>query len=99
MTEERYLEWLERLEIPVEATVSIEALQAHLKDTLSFIPTPDQLNALWGGTSYEYDVLAPMGIRAVYVTYPWGNEIRFGVKGKPGLWGFESVQGFVEEGG
>jgi len=97
MTEERYLEWLERLEVPIEDTVSIEALQEYLKDMLGFYPTSGQLDALWGGTTFEQDILAPIGIRAVYVIYPWGSEIRFGVKGRPGLWGWESVLGFVEE--
>lgn len=95
MSEERYIEWLERLEIPIEDSATITALQAYLEQEM--IPTPEQIAALWGATEFKYDVLAADGIRPIYITYPWGKELRFGVKGRPGLWGYVSVQGFLAE--
>jgi len=95
MSEERYIEWLERLEIPIEETATIEALQQTLENLM--VPTPEQIAALYGAAEFKYSVLAAEGMRPVYITYPWGKELRFGVKGRPGLWGYESVLGFLAE--
>ena len=95
MSEERYIEWLERLEIPIEDSATITALQEYLESLM--VPTPEQIAALWGAAEFKYDVLAAEGIRPLYITYPWGKELRFGVAGRPGLWGYESVQGFLAE--
>lgn len=96
MGEERYLEWLERLEIPVEDTVSIGAFQSYLEDILGFIPTDAQLDALWGGTEYRYEVLAPSGIRPMIITYPWGKDTRYFIEDFPGLWGFEGMKSILD---
>jgi len=96
MGAERYLDWLERTELPISATTSIRGLQDYLEEEL-FTPTERQLNALWDAVGFKYETLAPIGIRPVLVTFPWGEELRFGVKGRPGLWGLESVMGFLEE--
>lgn len=95
MSEERYIEWLERLEIPIEDSATITALQEYLKQEM--IPTPEQIAALWGAAEFKYEILGAEGIRPLYITYPWGKELRFGVKGRPGLWGYESVIGFLAE--
>ena len=97
MSEERYIEWLERLEIPIEESATIEALQVYLEQEM--VPSPEQIAALFSATEFKYEVLAAEGIRPVYITYPWGKELRFGVKGHPGLWGYESVLGFLAEDG
>ena len=97
MSEERYLEWLERLEIPIEDTVSIEAFQNYLKEVLGITLTDAQRDALWEATGYEYEILAPLGVRAIYITYPWGKQLRFVIAKMPGLWGWSSVQRFLEE--
>jgi len=96
MGEERYLEWLERLEIPIEDTVSIEAFQKYLRDILGFTPTSAQLDALWSVTEYQYEILAPSEIRPIAITYPWGKEVRYIIAGFPGLWGFEGMKSILD---
>lgn len=94
-SEEKYQEWLERLEIPVEETTSIERLKEHLRDEFGI--TGDlQVEALWSATGMSAD-LAEHGIRAILITYPWGRELRYGVQGMPGLWGWASIQEIMEE--
>jgi hypothetical protein len=88
--EERYQEWLDRLEIPVENQVDIETLKSYLKDEFG-ITGDAQVEALWSATEVSADY-AEHGIRAVTITYPWGRELRYGVQGMPGLWGWERVQ-------
>jgi hypothetical protein len=88
-SDERYQEWLDRLEIPIENTTDLETLKDYLKDELGIIGDA-QVAALWSAVDISDD-LAAMGIRAVTVTYPWGRELRYGVQGMPGLWGWASV--------
>ncbi|MBU1067744.1 hypothetical protein KKE60_08150 [Patescibacteria group bacterium] len=88
--EERYQEWLDRLEIPVENQMDIESLKDYLKDEFG-ITGEAQVAALWDATGISAD-LALHGIRAVTITYPWGRELRYGVQGMSGLWGWGSVQ-------
>lgn len=88
--DERYQEWLDRLEIPVENTTDIETLKNYLKDEFG-ITGDAQVEALWSATGVT-EVYAAAGIRAVTVTYPWGKELRYGVQGMPGLWSWASVQ-------
>jgi len=93
--EERYQEWLDRMEIPVESTADLETLKDYLRDEFE-ITNPLQVEALWSaiGTS---DTLADFGIHAVTVRYPWGAELRYGVQGLPGLWGWAAVQEIMSE--
>jgi len=93
--EERYQEWLERLEIPIEETTEYEQFQKYLKEELGL--TDVQINALWEATGYRYEVLAGAGIRAVTVVYPWGREVRYGITGAPGLWGFTRMKEILAE--
>ena len=88
--EERYQEWLDRLEIPIENTTDISALQTYLKEEFG-ITGDAQVAAIWDtlGVSTDY---SGHGIHAVTVTYPWGKELRYGVQGMPGLWGWEAIQ-------
>lgn len=89
-SDERYQEWLDRLEIPIEETRDIETLKAYLKDEFGIIGEA-QVSALWDTTGITADYAAH-GIRAVTVTYPWGRELRYGVQGMSGLWGWKSIQ-------
>lgn len=93
--EERYQEWLERLEIPIEETAEYEKFQDYLRRELELSDT--QIEALWGATETRYDVLAGHGIRPVTIVYPWGREVRYGIQGLPGLWGFERMREILGE--
>lgn len=89
-TDEEIEEWLGRLDIPIEAERDIETFRKHLADELG-ITGDAQVEALWRvvPTTAEY---AEHGIRQVRIDYPWGVEVRYGVQGLPGLWGWERVQ-------
>lgn len=93
--EERYQEWLDRMEIPLEQQTDIETMRQYLKDEFG-IEKETQVQALWSAVE-EADELAKHGIHAVTITYPWGRELRFGIQGLPGLWGWKSVQEIIEE--
>jgi len=92
--EERYQEWLERLDIPLEETATEEAFKTLLEE-LGF--TENQREALWEAATYRYEKIAPIGIRPVIIVYPWGREVRYGIKGRPGLWGYERMKEIAEE--
>jgi len=95
--EERYQEWLERMEIPVEAQTDIETFKEYLREEFG-ITRIEQVEALWSATEMSRN-LEEHGIRAVLVEYPWGRQLRYGVQGLPGLWGWESVRKIMEEEG
>jgi hypothetical protein len=88
--EEQYEEWLGRLDIPIEAQRDIETLRGYLRDELG-ITTDAQVEALWSATGVTAEY-GEYGIRQVRVDYPWGVEVRYGIQGMPGLWGWAAVQ-------
>ena len=88
--EEDLIAWLERTEEELGFDETLTALQQGLKDTLH-ITTDAQLEGLRQASGLETG-LAEHGIHAVTVTYPWGKELRYGIQGMPGLWGYASVQ-------
>lgn len=94
-SEERYQEWLDRMDIPIEDLTDIETLRSYLKDEMG-ITGDAQVQALWEAAGIS-NQLSTYGIRAVTVTYPWGNELRYGVQGLPGLWSWASVQTIMAE--
>lgn len=96
-SEEKYQEWLDRMEIPVENMTDIETLKNYLKDEFG-ITGDAQVAALWSATGVSTDY-AEHGIHAVTITYPWGKELRYGVQGMSGLWGYESIQEIRESEG
>jgi len=92
--EQEYEEWLGRLDIPVEKTEDIELFKEYLRDELG-ITGNLQIDALWNAVEMQKD-LSDFGIRGVTITYPWGQERRYGIQGIPGLWGWESVRQILE---
>lgn len=88
--EERYQEWLSRLEIPISEQTDIDRFRQYLRDEFD-ITRDVQVEALWSTMGVEV-TLEQHGIRAITITYPWGRELRYGVQGMPGLWGWESIQ-------
>lgn len=88
--EEQYEEWLGRLDIPIDQQADIDTFRKYLADELGII-SDAQVEALWStvGTTADY---GEHGIRQVRIDYPWGVEVRYGVQGLPGLWGWERVQ-------
>lgn len=52
----------------------------------------DRLKALWAVTRARFETFPLYGVRPLTVEYPWGEETRFGIKGFPGLWGWERMQ-------
>lgn len=98
-TEERYQEWLERLEIPIEETAVYEQFQKYLRDELEF--NDAQIDALWEATHYRYEDLAEIGISPITYTYKTGprageREVRYGIAGVPGLWGYRAMKEWAE---
>jgi len=93
-TDERYQEWLERMEVPIVAQTSIEAFQDYLRNEFG-ITGDAQISALWS-TIGTKDTYMEHGIHAVIIDYPWGREVRYGIQGMPGLWGWESLQEIIE---
>lgn len=93
-SDERYQEWLERMEIPLDQQTDIESMKTYLKDEFN-ITGEAQVQALWSAVDIQ-DRLAELGIHAVTVQYPWGAQLRYGVQGMSGLWGWDSVQQIME---
>jgi len=96
-SEERYQEWLERLEIPLEEQTDIETMKEYLREEFG-ITGIEQVEALWGATGMKAE-LSEHGIRAITIEYPWGKQLRYGVQGMPGLWGWESITEIMESEG
>ena len=91
-TEERIQELLARLDLPVEDTTTRDTLREALIRELGFEPSEYMLDKAWEGVQFTYENLAEAGIHSVIIEYPWGREVRYGVAGQPGLWGYESAK-------
>lgn len=93
--EEEIAEWLGRLEeeesLPDEITEFKRVLTDELMSVTGEPHTEAQIEALWNAKGVEVS-FEEHGIRAVTVRYPWGAELRYGIQGVAGLWGWESVQ-------
>ena len=87
---EKYLDWLERCDIPVEETTTIKDFQTYLKDELG-ITGEAQISGLWEATGTKWS-LADVGVRAMPITYPWGHETRYVIEGYKGLFGFPRMK-------
>lgn len=95
--EEDIADFLARLETEERAPDDPERFKIWLKAQLGDY-SDAQHDALWEAVHVEIEQLE-MGIVPVIVTYPWGEELRFGVQGLPGLWGWEQVQEIMAEEG
>jgi hypothetical protein len=94
-SQEEYEEWLGRIEEEEPLSEDRELFQETLRSELYGL-NDEQIEALWGVKQLQTDY-SEHGIRALIVRYPWGSEIRYGIQGVSGLWGWESVQAFREE--
>jgi len=92
--EERYIEWLERLDIPVEETTSIRRFQRYLRVQFD-ITRPRQIAALWETAQTKLTEWAPAGVKPVRVKYPWGHLVRFAIKGLRGLFSLRRMRELV----
>ncbi len=92
---EALMEWLESMELPIEDTVTIEKFQARLGKFLN-ASTPagiaHQTDALTEAMMTKYTELLPRSIRPIQVRYHWGTALRFGIKGKRGLFGLKGME-------
>jgi hypothetical protein len=95
--EEELEEFLARLESEERAPDDPEKFKEWLKAQLGDY-SEAQHDALWA-MRHEEATMEDIGINPVIVTYPWGRELRFGVQGLPGLWGWEAVQEIMAEEG
>lgn len=89
-TSEEYEDTLVRLDIPVEAQVDRDTFIKYLAEELG-ITNMDFIEPLWE-SSDTVSSWAEHGIRGVTITYRGGREVRYGVQGMPGLWGWASVK-------
>jgi len=62
MSEERYIEWLERLEYDIEDTIDIDRFQEFLET--QFLVTPERLTALWDAIEFKHETLAEGGTQS-----------------------------------
>jgi len=87
------MEWLERMEIPIENMFDINSFQSYLIQELGEF-TEMQSEALWAAAQDKL-LNEVEGITPILVTYPWGRELRYSIQGLPGLWGWESAQAVI----
>jgi hypothetical protein len=85
-----YLEVLERFDIPVEDRTSRERLQEALQTQLGKF-APRDITPFWETVQWQFEELAPRGVKPVTVKYPWGETLRFAIKGYRGLFGAERM--------
>lgn len=95
--EEKYMLWLEHMDVPVDKTVDIEKFQKWLEDELAEKYTDERKDALWGTIEAKFDYFIPKGATPVGVEFPWGSQLRFGVKGYRGLFGLERTMELIGE--
>lgn len=103
--EDRYEDFLNRLDLPIEAWEDKERLREALVDILGSEPTDAQVEALWEtmeterASKWDEPWLEEHGVSTVPVSYPWGTQIRYAIQGLPGLWSRETIEMLREEEG
>lgn len=103
-TDEEYEEWLGRLEEEEALPTDWSEFQSVLRGELTWTGgqrldyNDTQIAALWEfkGGQPPY---AEFGVKQVIVHYPWGTELRYGIQGMPGLWGWETAREVMVESG
>jgi len=88
--EERYWEWLERSEIPMENWWDIDKFQRYMTEELG-LPEPTRQTSLYGFTQEMTERLAYAGIYPVEFTRYGRTEQRWVIPGMRGLFGWEKV--------
>ncbi len=95
MSEEaKYQEWLERLEIPVEDTATQETLVKYLIEELGY--SDSQIDAIVGAVDFRDVDLADVGIHPFTIEFEWGKQIRYGIEGMAGAWGYTRMREIYE---
>ena len=93
--DEKIADWLQRMDIPVEDRATIEGFKAYLEEQFNWY-TDAQREALLGAfkakTRFEEH-----GIRGVTMVRYGHVEVRYGIQGMPGLWGWSAVTEIMEE--
>ena len=92
-------DWLERQDIPIEETTTLEDYQTYLEDQLGIHGGSLKVSEKIYLEQFNY--LPQLGIRAIdYHGVIRGIEFtdtRYGIKGHPGLWGRERMLSLAEE--
>jgi len=89
-TYDEYLEILERFDIPLEKSWKKEEFIEELSERMGKY-APEDWEPWWEANQWRWYELAPAGARPVLVRYPWGEQLRFAIKGYRGLFGPEGV--------
>ncbi len=92
--EEKYMEWLERLEISVEDTSTLTKLTDYLVTELGY--SDSQVDAIVGAVDFRDVDLADVGIHPFTIEFEWGKQIRYGIEGLPGAWGYSKMREVYE---
>ena len=96
-TQEEYEEWLGRLEEEESLPDDYELFQKKLAGELYGF-NDAQIQKLWELKGNQ-NIYAEHGVSMVTIRYPWGSELRYGVQGLSGLWGWERIQELRNEEG
>jgi len=92
-------DWLERQDVPIEETTTLEDYQTYLEEELGI--HGGSLKVSENIYQEKYNYLPQLGIRAIdYHGSIRGLEFtdtRYGIGGHPGLWGKESMLSLAEE--
>jgi len=88
--EEKYQEWLERMEIPIEETTDIRRFQQWLTDEID--ATELQKEVLWEANKIKWEQISPREAKAVEYEFDWGKVIRWYIKGYRGAFGYEKMK-------
>lgn len=103
--DERYEDFLNRLDLPIEAWEDKERLREELRTQLGYEPSTRQVESLWETIEemkrerWDEPWLREHGIRRIPVHYPWGTQTRYAIQGLRGLFGREFVERIREEEG
>lgn len=105
-TEERYLEWVSRMDLSPEETVSIwearMAVSRQLEEgpqfAIEYGLSASQLRAVDWTVREVYGPMYEAGIRPTIAWHPAGYwQVRYSVSKERGLYGFERMSGFFEK--
>lgn len=99
---EEVLAFLEDTNVPITDQTTIQSLRADLRRIFQVKPgQPSNLSDKFLKAIIQRGlpiVQAPerANIRPIYVNYPWGRQLRFGIPGRRGLFGLASVNRYIQ---